>query len=75
MCMTQPEEIDRMLTTAQVANQLGYSKQGVRRLCERGAFPGALRVLPGGPWRIPESDVRALRDRTRAAVRPRKRGS
>lgn len=68
------ESAPRMLTTSQVAKMLGYTPEGVRGLCDRGVFPYAFRAVPGGPWRIPEPDVEALRGQARAVQRRRRRG-
>lgn len=37
----------------EVAQKLGLSDQTIRRMCEKGKFPGAFKT-DGGHWRIPE---------------------
>ncbi|KYD31053.1 MULTISPECIES: helix-turn-helix domain-containing protein [Bacillaceae] len=39
-------------TTSEVAKKLGLSDQTIRRMCEKGKFPGAYKT-DGGHWRIP----------------------
>jgi excisionase family DNA binding protein len=65
------DESTEFLTTGAAASQLGLHRDRVRELCEEGAFPNAIRVGPGGHWRIPESDIRALLMRNRPSVRRR----
>jgi excisionase family DNA binding protein len=48
-----------------------YSDDKVRRLCESGAFPGAIRSGAGKHWRIPRADVKAFLERSRPTVRRR----
>ncbi|PDM39300.1 MULTISPECIES: helix-turn-helix domain-containing protein [unclassified Geobacillus] len=40
-------------TTTEVAKKLGLSDQTIRRMCEKGKFPGAYKT-DGGHWRIPQ---------------------
>lgn len=67
-----------MLTTAEVALWLGYSREQVRRMCEDGLFDGdaetegAFRICVGGHWRVPRGAVELFL-RARAA-RLRRRG-
>jgi hypothetical protein len=64
-----------MLTTTDVAGQLGYSDESVRRMCESGCFdgdtdkgvPGAFRLGVGAHWRIPPAAV----DHFRESLRPK----
>lgn len=59
------------LTPLEVGPRVGgISPDRVRRLCERGAFPDAIRT-EGGQWRIPASDVDAYLESRRARVRRR----
>ena len=41
-------------STAQLAEQLGYSKRQVQRMAADGQIPGAART-PAGHWRIPDT--------------------
>lgn len=41
---------------AEAAKQIGVHPRTARRYAEDGAFPNA-RKLPGGSWRIPQSDI------------------
>lgn len=66
---------ERVLDVSQVARRLSVSRDTVRRMAERGAFPGAYTVGAGTRryWKIPEtalSDVRSVSELTEAD-RPR----
>lgn len=43
---------ERWLTTGQVAAKLGWDERTIRRRCEAGDIPGAMRI-GSGHWRIP----------------------
>ena len=63
---------DEMLTTTEAGRLLGgYTKDTVRALCERGAFPGAVRLGHCGWWRVPQADVVAYREKSRPKLRTR----
>lgn len=40
----------------QVASQIGVERSTARKYAEEGHFPNAYR-LPGGAWRVPQSDI------------------
>ena len=64
------------LTTTDVAGELGYSDDQVRRMCEEGKFdgdaesgvPGAYRAGVGAHWRIPPAAVELFMMRIRSRV-------
>lgn len=64
------------LTTADVAGELGYSDDQVRRMCEAGRFdgdekrgiPGAYRTGVGSHWRIPHAALSLFLEKIRARV-------
>lgn len=62
----------RWLTSADVADSLGFTPKTVREWCAKGVFPGAQKFPDNAPrseWRIPASDVEAMK-RDRASVQP-----
>lgn len=48
----------------EVAKQIGVHPRTVRRYADDGEFPNAYR-LPGGAWRIPQSDIDAFKAKCR----------
>jgi excisionase family DNA binding protein len=68
-------------TTSEVAKKLGLSDQTIRRMCEKGKFPGAYKT-DGGHWRIPreifittpEQDERAEEVLQRIDIKNQKAG-
>ena len=49
---------------SQTAKQIGVERSTARRYAEEGHFPNAYR-LPGGAWRIPQSDIDAFKTKCR----------
>ena len=47
------------LTVSEAARQMGVSPERVRRLCKRGALPGAHKDSTTGTWRIPTTAIAA----------------
>jgi excisionase family DNA binding protein len=60
-----------MLTTTEAGRRLGLREATIRRMCDEGKFPNALRNGHAGHWRIPESDVEAYREENRVRLRRR----
>lgn len=56
--------MERPLTAAEAANELGRDPRTVQRWCNAGVFPNAYRINPEArrsPWMIPPEDVEALK--------------
>lgn len=76
LIVTMPDEEKTMLTTTDVAAQLGYSDDQIRRMCESGRFdgdaargiPGAYRACVGAQWRIPRDAVECFLEGVRPKV-------
>lgn len=47
-------------TCREVATELGYSRAYIGRLCSKGRFKGAIRIV-GGQWKIPAATIAKLR--------------
>jgi hypothetical protein len=58
------------LTTGEVAERVGMSKETIRRWLDGPTpmFPNAYQTPGGGHWRIPLSDVRAFLEARRAGA-------
>jgi len=54
----------RYLTVHEVADVMRTHPETIRRWLRRGFFPNALKTPSGHDWRIPESDLEALRQAT-----------
>ena len=55
------EGVERMMNTAEAANELGVEPKTVANWCADGRFPGAKKTSPRrGRWRIPSRDVYAF---------------
>lgn len=54
------EDEQKYYTCRQVANEFGYSRAYVGRLCMQGRFEDAIRIT-GGQWKIPAATVEKLR--------------
>lgn len=67
--MEQAEQELTIYTTGEVARLLGYSGRRIRILCEKGRFPNAFRTHAAGHWRIPKTDIDALRASVRPVIR------
>lgn len=75
------EDEKPVLTTTDVAAQLGYSDEQIRRMCEAGRFdgdrtqgiPGAYRACVGAQWRIPREAVEWFLEATRPRSRTKPR--
>lgn len=61
-----------MLKTSQAAKKLQVSRDTVRRMCEEGLFPNAVRLRRSGFWKIPEADVEKLLEDSKPKVLRRK---
>lgn len=66
---------ERHYSTTRVAERLDVSPETIRLWVRDGFFPNAWRSPRGGPWRIPESDVRALVQKMRGEITPNERES
>lgn len=64
--------MSKWLTVPQVAADLNFHANTIRKWCHDGVFPGAAKWPDDGPtaeWRIPASDLEALkRERTKSRV-------
>ena len=51
--------MDDMLTTRQTSELIGrgWRLRRIRKMCERGYFPGAVRAGDRGHWKIPRASV------------------
>lgn len=70
--------LERDLTIKEAAKTLSQSEAMVSRLARAGYFPGAYKGGRGegnAPWRIPESAVRAYRERMRAKTGTQRRAA
>jgi excisionase family DNA binding protein len=69
-------EIDDYVTKLDLKRTLSVSMPTVRKLLERGEFPGAFKLSdgPGAQWRIPKTDIEAFIERRRAASKPTRAG-
>lgn len=70
--------LERDLTIKEAAKTLSQSEAMVSRLARAGYFPGAYKGGKGegnAPWRIPESAVRAYRERMRAKTGTQRRAA
>jgi predicted DNA-binding transcriptional regulator AlpA len=57
-----------LLTAPEVAKMLGVTSAAINRWCKLGDFPNAFKLNPSrpkSPWRIPRSDVEALKQKRR----------
>jgi excisionase family DNA binding protein len=63
---------ERVYTTVQAAEQLPFSDDAIRRMCEAGRIEGAYRHGAGGHWRIPESGILKIKERLRTKIERRK---
>ena len=59
------------LTTADVAERLQLKPATVSDYCKAGTLPGAVKVRPGSPWRIPVTALDALAPDTTSLLAPR----
>jgi excisionase family DNA binding protein len=67
----EAEEKSTYYSTFDAAEKLGVTAQTVRRMCEYGKFPGAIRT-DGGHWRIPQIQFKTTKEqdqRAEAALR------
>lgn len=64
---------ERHHSTTRVAERLDVSPETIRLWVHRGYFPNAWRSPHGGPWRIPESDVRTLVEKMKGQIPPNER--
>lgn len=59
------------LTTREVAQELKVTRDTVQAYCKRGLLPGAVRVSPKSPWRIPPAALKALEPDPAVVLPPR----
>ncbi|MBM7648073.1 excisionase family DNA binding protein [Bacillus ectoiniformans] len=55
--------VKEMYSTKEAAELLGLSDQTIRRMCEKGKFPGAVRT-DGGHWRIPKENFKVTKEQS-----------
>ncbi|MBO8155081.1 MAG: helix-turn-helix domain-containing protein [Bacillaceae bacterium] len=53
---SEETDVSSYYTPKEVSKKLGVSDQTVRRMCDRGRFPGAYQT-DGGHWRIPKDSL------------------
>lgn len=66
----------RYMTTGTAARALGLSIATLRRMCERGAVPGAYRLAADSWWQVPAAwvlDRKAAVEEAKAAIQPVRR--
>jgi excisionase family DNA binding protein len=61
--------VEKLLTTTEAADLLGFSASTVRRMVDRGELASIL--TPGGHRRISKRDVETIRNQLRAESEPR----
>lgn len=59
---------EKLLTTTEVAEELGVTAVSVQRWIRQGHFPGAHKIGPGrnSPYRIPEAALEEFREKQKA---------
>lgn len=58
----------RIHTTSSAARRIGVTRQTARNYADQGHFPNA-HQLPGGEWRIPDSDIDTFLEKCRTSGR------